>query len=181
MMKFSTRGVVAVAMIAALGISAPAVATADTTTTTTTAPTTTTTTVATTTTTIHAGSNTPWKQWRKAENAYLAQLKVINKTFRATVDVARQEYWAAIKASKGSGNRQAARAAARAALTLSIANAMKPVPRRSPRLVLPRRLRPVPPVRRTSSLFRQSIRPIATQSPRLTRPSPQPSECHDCG
>jgi len=92
MMKFSTRGVVAVAMIAALGISAPAVATADTTTTTTTAPTTTTT-VATTTTTIHAGSNTPWKQWRKAENAYLAQLKVINKTFRATVDVARQEYW----------------------------------------------------------------------------------------
>jgi len=125
MMKFSTRGVVAVAMIAALGISAPAVATADTTTTTTTAPTTTTTTVATTTTTIHAGSNTPWKQWRKAENAYLAQLKVINKTFRATVDVARQEYWAAIKASKGSGNRQAARAAARAALTLSIANAME--------------------------------------------------------
>jgi hypothetical protein len=120
MMKFTTRGVVVVAMIAGLGISAPAIATADTTTTT--APTTTTT-IATTTTTIHT-SNTPWKQWRKAENAYLAQLKVINKTFRATVDVARKEYWAAIKASKGSDNRQAARAAARAALTLSIANAM---------------------------------------------------------
>jgi hypothetical protein len=39
--------------------------------------------------------------------------------------VARKEYWAAIKASKGSANRQAARAAARAALTLSIANAMQ--------------------------------------------------------
>jgi hypothetical protein len=115
MKKFSTRGVVAVAMIAALGISAPAVASADTTTTTTT--------VATTTTTIHADK--PWQKWRKQENAYLKQLHVINKTFRASVDLARKEYWAAIKASKGSGDRQAARAAARAALTLSIANAME--------------------------------------------------------
>jgi hypothetical protein len=121
MMKFTTRSVVVVAMIAGLGISAPAVATADTTTTT--APTTTTT-IATTAAT-HKTSDTPWKQWRKTENAYLAQLKVINRTFRATVDVARKEYWAAIKASKGSGNRQAARAAARAALTLSIANSME--------------------------------------------------------
>jgi hypothetical protein len=122
MMKFTTRGVVVVAMIAGLGISAPAIATADTTTTT--APTTTTT-IATTTTTIPKTATTTWKQWRKAEDAYLDQLKVINRTFRATVDVARKEYWAAIKASKGSGNRQAARAAARAALTLSIANAME--------------------------------------------------------
>ena len=50
---------------------------------------------------------------------------MINRTFRASVDVARKEYWAAIKASKGSENRQTARAAARAALTLSIANAME--------------------------------------------------------
>ena len=121
-MKFTTRGVVVVAMIAGLGISAPAIATADTTTTT--APTTTTT-IATTTTTIPKTATTTWKQWRKAEDAYLDQLKVINRTFRATVDVARKEYWAAIKASKGSGNRQAARAAARAAFTLSIANAME--------------------------------------------------------
>ena len=126
MMKFTTRGVVVVAMIAGLGISAPAIATADTTatTTTTTAPTTTTT-IATTTTTIPKTATTTWKTWRKAEDAYLDQLKVINRTFRATVDVARKEYWAAIKSSKGSGNRQAARAAARAALTLSIANAME--------------------------------------------------------
>ena len=125
-MKFTTRGVVVVAMIAGLGISAPAIATADTTatTTTTTAPTTTTT-IATTTTTIPKTATTTWKKWRKTEDAYLDQLKVINRTFRATVDVARKEYWAAIKSSKGSGNRQAARAAARAALTLSIANAME--------------------------------------------------------
>jgi hypothetical protein len=114
MLKFTTRSVVVVAMIAGLAISAPAIATADTTTTTTTI-----------VTAIHKSSDTPWKQWRKTENAYVAQLKVINRTFRATVDVARKEYWAAIKASKGSGNRQAARAAARAALTLSIANAME--------------------------------------------------------
>src|ERR1700677_294482 len=122
MMKFSTRSVVAVAMIAALGMSAPAIASADTTTTT--APTTTTT-IATTTTTVHKTADTPWKQWRKAENAYIRQLKVINRTFRASVDVARREFWAAIKASKGSENRQTARAAARAALTLSIANEME--------------------------------------------------------
>jgi len=122
MMKFTTRGVVVVAMIAGLGISAPAIATADTTSTT--APTTTTT-IATTTTTIPKTATTTWKKWRKTEDAYLDQLKVINRTFRATVDVARKEYWAAIKSSKGSGNRQAARAAARAALTLSIANAME--------------------------------------------------------
>ena len=122
MMKFTTRSVVVVAMIAGLGISAPAIATADTTTTT--APTTTAT-IASTTTTLHQSAVTPWRQWRKTEDAYLDQLKVINRTFRATVDVARREYWAAIKASKGSGNRQAARAAARTALTLSIANAME--------------------------------------------------------
>src|ERR1035438_7667303 len=117
-MKFTTRSAVVVAMIAGLGFSAPAIATADTTTT---APTTTTTIA----TSNHTTSDTPWKQWRKTENAYVAELKVINRTFRASVDVARKEYWAAIKASKGSGNRQAARAAARAALTLSIANSME--------------------------------------------------------
>jgi hypothetical protein len=114
MMKFSTRGVLAVAMIAALGISAPAVATADTTTTTT----------PTIATSVHV-THSQWKQWQKLEDAYVDQLKVINKSFRASVDVARREYWAAIKASKGSANRQEARAAARTALTLSIANAME--------------------------------------------------------
>ncbi len=117
MKKFTTRGVVAVAILAALGMSAPAIATADTTTTT----------GPTTTTTIHVnhGSTTPWKTWRKAENAYLAQLHAINHTFRLSVYTARHEYRLAISASIGSPNRLAARAAARAALTLSIANAMQ--------------------------------------------------------
>jgi len=113
MMKFSTRGVLAVAMIAALGISAPAVASADTTTTTTTVA-----------TTVHV-THSQWKQWKKLEDAYVDQLRVINRTFRASVDVARREYWAALRSSKGSANRQEARAAARAALTLSVANAMQ--------------------------------------------------------
>jgi hypothetical protein len=73
---------------------------------------------------LSAHTDGPWKAYRKQESAYLAQLKVINRTFQATVSVARKEYWAAIKASKGSSDRAAAREAARAALTLSIANAM---------------------------------------------------------
>jgi hypothetical protein len=109
-MKKFTTGVVAVAILAALGMSAPAIATADT-----------------TTTSMHVthSSTTAWKTWRKAENAYLAQLHVINHTFRDSVNVARHEYRLAITASIGSSDRPAARAAARAALTLSIANAMQ--------------------------------------------------------
>lgn len=115
MKKFTTRGAVSVAMIAAMGISTPAVA-------------------------FGAGSSSPsnhsaitltahndgpWQHWRQTENAYLKQLRVINRTFRGSVAVARHDYWLAIKASRGSDNRQAARVAARAALTLSIANAME--------------------------------------------------------
>jgi hypothetical protein len=154
MMKFTTRGVVAVAMIAALGISAPAIATADTTTTT--APTTTTT-VPATTTTVHA-SNHPWEQYRRLENAYLKQLRVINRTFRASVDVARREYWAAIKASKGSADRPAARAAARTALTLSIANAMEARATALTELGAP----PMPPAGTARSAYIDEIHAINT-------------------
>ena len=114
MKKFRTRGVVAVAMIAAMGISTPAIAFGASS-----SPASTSTHIA-----LTAHTDGPWKQYRKAEMAYLEQLKVINATFQATVATARKEYWAAIKASKGSSNRAAAREAARAALTLSIANAM---------------------------------------------------------
>ncbi|HEY5092337.1 MAG TPA: hypothetical protein VII60_03650, partial [Acidimicrobiales bacterium] len=115
MKKFRTRGVVAVAMIAAMGISTPAIAFGASSSST-----------ASTSTHIALSAHTdgPWKAYRKQENAYLKQLRVINVTFQASVSVARKEYWAAIKASKGSSDRAAARAAARAALTLSIANAM---------------------------------------------------------
>jgi hypothetical protein len=114
MKKFSTRGVVAVAMIAAMGISTPAIAFGASSSS------------ASSSTHISLSAHTdgPWKAYRKQEDAYLKQLKVINRTFQASVAVARKEYWAAIKASKGSSDRAAARAAARAALTVSIANAM---------------------------------------------------------
>jgi hypothetical protein len=115
MKKFSTRGVVAVAMIAAMGISTPAIAFGASS-------------PSTASNSSHialsAHADKPWQTYRKAESSYLKQLKVINRTFQASVAVARREYWAAIKASKGSSDRAAARAAARAALTLSIANAM---------------------------------------------------------
>jgi hypothetical protein len=114
MKKFSTRGVVAVAVIAAMGIGTPAIAFGASS-----SPATTSTHIA-----LSAHTDSPWKAYRKQESAYLKQLKVINHTFQASVTVARKEYWAAIKASKGSSDRAAARAAARAALTLSIANAM---------------------------------------------------------
>jgi hypothetical protein len=114
MKKFTTRGVVTVAMIAAMGIGTPAVAFG-----------------ASTTsgsnhssaTTLTAHADGPWKQWRQQENSYLKQLHVINHTFRASVAVARRAYWAAFKAAKGSSDPAAARIAARVALTLSIADA----------------------------------------------------------
>jgi hypothetical protein len=114
MKKFRSRGVVAVAMIAAMGISTPAIAFGASSSS------------ASSSTHISLSAHTdgPWKAYRKQEDAYLKQLKVINRTFQASVAVARKEYWAAIKASKGSSDRAAARAAARAALTVSIANAM---------------------------------------------------------
>ncbi len=114
MKKFRTRGVVAVAMIAAMGISTPAIAFGASSTHSST----------TTRISLSAHKDGPWKAYHRQESAYLDQLKVINRTFQASVAVARKEYWAAIKASKGSSNRAAAREAARAALTLSIANAM---------------------------------------------------------
>ncbi len=120
MKSITTRGILAFAMAAALGIGTPAVAFGGTTTTSTTNAPATTTTVQ----TFKVGAGTPWKQWRHAEEAYVDQLRVIRHTFHSTVDTARDAFWAAVRASKGSANRAALIAAARAALTLSIANAM---------------------------------------------------------
>jgi hypothetical protein len=114
MKKFRSRGVVAVAMIAAMGISTPAIAFGASS-----SPSSSSTHIA-----LSAHADTPWQTYRKAEQSYLKQLRVIRATFQSSVDVARKAYWAAIKASKGSSDRSGARAAARAALTLSIANAM---------------------------------------------------------
>lgn len=115
MKSFKTRGVVAIALVTGLGIVTPAVAFGGTTTTTT-APG--------TTTTVKATVTNPWKQWRHAQEAYVDQLEVIRQTFHSTVKTARDAFRDAVRASKGSANRAAFIAAARAALTLSIANAM---------------------------------------------------------
>jgi hypothetical protein len=114
MKKFQTRGVVAVAMIAAMGISTPAIAFGAS------APSS-----ASNSTHVALTAHTdgPWKAYRKAESDYLKQLRVVRHTFQNSVAVARRDYWAAIKAAKGSSDAAAARATARAALTLSIANA----------------------------------------------------------
>jgi hypothetical protein len=113
MKKFRTRGVVAVAMIAAMGISTPAIAFGASSTSSNS-----------THISLSAHKDGPWKQYRQAESSYLKQLRVINHTFQNSVAVARRDYWAAIRASKGAADHAAARAAARTALSLSIANAM---------------------------------------------------------
>ncbi len=140
MKSIKTRGIVAVTMVAAMAMATPAVAFADSSTTTTST---------TTTTTVKAHQNVAWQQWRTAHDAYVDQLKVINKTFRATVVTARHAYWAALKASKGSNNRAAARISARAALTLSIANAMNARATALTALGAP----PVPPVGSARSVY----------------------------
>src|SRR5271154_4417796 len=95
MKKFSTRGVVAVAMIAAMGISTPAIAFGASTTSS-----------ASNSTHISLSAHTdgPWKAYRKAESNYLQQLRVIRHTFQNSVNVARRDYWAAIRASKGASD-----------------------------------------------------------------------------
>ena len=65
MKSITTRGILAFAMAAALGIGTPAVAFGGTTTTSTTNAPATTTTVQ----TFKVGAGTPWKQWRHAEEA----------------------------------------------------------------------------------------------------------------
>jgi hypothetical protein len=160
MKSFQTRGVVAIALVTALGIVTPAVAFGATTTTTT-APG--------TTTTVKATLTNPWQQWRHAQEAYVDQLEVIRHTFHSTVKTARDAFRAAVRASQGSANRAALIAAARAALTLSIANAMGA---RSTALIATlRRHRPGRPVRPTSSRYRGSMRRTAPRSLQRRQPS----------
>lgn len=101
---FAARTLTAIAIMATLAIGTPLVSSADSTT-----PTTTTTTLAITT----------LKQYRAAEKLYLAELKVINATFVAAVDVAKANYAATVSVATNSSERISARAAMR----LAIANA----------------------------------------------------------
>jgi len=115
------------------------------------------------TTTITPVRN-PVKQWRKGENAYLAQLKSLTRPSATLTSLA-----------KSMGGHQASRALVIArrpvtgpcCLDAIDPNAMEALPRRS-QLVLPGASGRYPR-RRTSVALSNQIKPIATQSPRLTR------------
>jgi hypothetical protein len=106
MKRFTTRGIAAMAVVAAMGLSIPTAAIADTTTTTV-APITTTTVAPTTTTTA---APTAWQTWRVAQIAYVTQLKGINKAFRTAKAAARTTFASAINASTTAAQRATAHA-----------------------------------------------------------------------
>ena len=96
------------AVVAAMGLSIPTAAVADTTTTTTTVASTTTTVAPTTTTTTAAP--TAWQTWRVAQVAYVTQLRGINRTFRTALASARSTLAAAMNASTTKAQRATAHA-----------------------------------------------------------------------
>jgi hypothetical protein len=98
MKRFTTRGIATVAVVAAMGLSIPTAAIADTTTAT----------VAPTTTTTVAP--TAWQTWRVAHIAYVTQLKGINKAFKTAKAAARTTFAAAINASTTDAQRATAQA-----------------------------------------------------------------------
>ena len=104
MNRGATRSVAALAMVALLGLSAPAASFAGTTSTTTS-----------TTTTVVSNM----REYRSAEKNYLEQLKVINQTFEAAVKLAKSNFNAAMAVATNASDR----ITARAALRLAIANA----------------------------------------------------------
>jgi hypothetical protein len=114
MNRITTRSIATLALVAAMGVSIPAVAGADSTTTTTTAPTTTVT--VTTTTAAHAA----WKAFHASWKAYVDGLRSINLTYRSSVQSARAAYFAAIAAATTPAERQAARVTLDAAIAADI-------------------------------------------------------------
>ena len=102
----ATRSVASLAIVAVMGLCAPAAAFAGTTTTT-----------SSTTTTTTVVSN--MREYRAAEKNYLEQLKVINQTFEAAVKLAKTNFNVAMAAATNASQR----ITARAALRLAIANA----------------------------------------------------------
>jgi len=102
MKSFVTRSVATAAILATLSFGVPAIATAGTT--------------STTTTTIVI---TTMKQYRAAERAYLAALKVINDTFILAVSTAKSTYAASLSTASSSSARISARSTYRSAIALA--------------------------------------------------------------
>jgi hypothetical protein len=103
MKLLSIKSIAAVAIVASMGVAAPAVAFADSTTTTTTT---------TPTTSVTATANaTAWTAFQKDWKAYVDGLRSIRLTYRASVETSRAAYLTAIAAATTPAEKQAARTA----------------------------------------------------------------------
>lgn len=114
MNRITTRSIATLALVAAMGVSIPAVASADSTTTTTTTQT------ATTTVTATTAAHAAWKAFRLSWRAYVDGLRSINLNYRSSVQTARAAYFAAIAVATTPTERQAARATLDTALAADI-------------------------------------------------------------
>jgi hypothetical protein len=101
MKYFATRSITALALVAAMGISVPAVAFADSTTTTTVAP-------------------SAWTTWHKTWVSYVDGLKAIRASYRASVESARSAYFTAKATATTKAERQAAQVALEAAIAAAL-------------------------------------------------------------
>jgi len=109
MKRITSKSLVAVALVAAMGISLPAVAFADSSTSTTTS-----------VSTNAAIPTTVWHSFHLAWKAYVDGLKSINASYRSSVDSARSTYLSAKAVATTPAERQAALAAFDAALAAAL-------------------------------------------------------------
>lgn len=96
MKSIATKSLAVVALVAALGVSIPAVAFANSTT---------------TSTNTTANASTPWTTWRATWVTYVQGLKSIDTTFHSSLESARSTLQAALAAATDKSERQAAIAA----------------------------------------------------------------------
>jgi hypothetical protein len=111
MKLLSIKSIAAVAIVASMGVAAPAVAFADSTTTTTTAP----------GVSVSATANAAaWTAFQKDWKAYVDGLRSIRLTYRASVETSRATYLTAIAAATTPAEKQAARLVLDASLSADL-------------------------------------------------------------
>jgi hypothetical protein len=111
MKVLSIKSIAAVAIVASLGVAAPAAAFADSTTTTTAAP----------SASVSASANAAaWTAFQKEWKAYADGLRSIRLTYQASVETSRATYLTAIAAATTPAERQAARLALDASLSADL-------------------------------------------------------------
>jgi hypothetical protein len=109
MKRITSKSLVAVALVAAMGISLPAVAFADSSTTTTT-----------TSVSANVAATSAWHSFHLAWKAYVDGLKSINASYRSSIDSARSAYLLAKSTATTPAERQAALATFDAALAAAL-------------------------------------------------------------